>query len=277
MTSSAGMKVFVGCSTAPQNIGVILHGSILSLEIMCDARSIVTTNPLSQHAIATAALTSQQACPATGRIGIPMAVRSLLSAILIVSLLIIGGCQASGPKRLDTATASVDQTREQLEAGADQIDEVMASLDAMRGAQDMGKAFGRYAKAVDRLETTADRVRARREAMRARMEDHLQKWNEELAGINNQDMRQISSQRHAELTEALQQLGQALDTLKAAYEPLISDLRDIRLVLANDLSVGGLKVAQPAIDEAIKHAAAVRGEITKTNVALDQAVSQFKR
>ena len=88
---------------------------------------------------------------------------------------------------------------------------------------------------------------------------------------------QISAQRRQELEATLTEVGRMMDTLKDRYEPFMSDLRDIELVLANDLSVGGIRVAEPIINAAIEKAAETRNAVDSAERALASAIAAFER
>lgn len=201
---------------------------------------------------------------------------SILACLGLFAALPLTGC-ASRTQSLDTATAGVADTRAQLTAGADQVDAVMASLKGFTNTPDMAVAFKQYNDEVKEMESVAEKVRARRAAMQTRVQDHVDKWQAELANIQGEQARQISSDRQARFVESLKQLGAAMDALKADYEPFISNLHDIQLVLANDLSVGGLKVAQPLITDAAKQAEEVKASINTANAKLGEAVAEFQR
>ena len=200
----------------------------------------------------------------------------------------LGGCASSPTKGLDTATASVAETRSQLRAGSEQVDAVLASLRGFLSTEaaadeeapepvDLTSAYKTYRSELGRLDKIAQRARARRAAMEARMNDHLVQWEMELNDINNEQARQISAQRRQELEGTLTEVGRMLDTLKDRYEPFMSDLRDIELVMANDLSVGGIRVAEHIINDAIAKAAETKNAIDAAERAMAAAIATFER
>ncbi len=190
---------------------------------------------------------------------------------------LFSACAATGPQRLDTATSSVEDLRSQLARGDAHVEAVIAALEAFEGTEDISRSFKDFQRALKELETSASRVRARTAAMRTRVQDHIEKWEAELAGIESEEAREISADRRQELEAAFEQLNAAMQDLKTEYEPLISSLRDVQLVLANDLSSGGLAAAESLIADAITKARAVSASVASTNDALEQAISQFKR
>ncbi len=210
---------------------------------------------------------------------------TLSASLLIGAALFLGACSSSPTKSLDTATASVADLRAQLDNGEKQVDAVIESLRGFRPPAaeeadqpyDLEEAFSRYRSELARLEKAADRARARRAAMRVRMNDHLEKWQTELENISSEQAKQISAQRREQLAAVLEQLAGMLDELKADYQPFLSNLKDIELVLANDLSTGGLAVTEPLIADAATQAAEVKQSIANTEQSLAQAIAAFER
>jgi hypothetical protein len=212
--------------------------------------------------------------------------RFRVAVLLFVSVVTIVGCGTSRTDSLDTATAGVGETRDMLATGSEQVDAVVMALQAMmppRGDQDgdqpvdLKKAFDQYRKEVNRLEEVADKVRARHAAMEARLEEHITTWEAELANISSDRAREISDRRRAELGEVLVKLGETLEMLKEDYDPFVSILRDIELVLANDLSVGGVAAVEPLMTDAVSEGQEVKESIQRTQEALADAIAEFQR
>jgi len=200
-----------------------------------------------------------------------------LGVVLGATALLSSACATSRVGRLDTATASVDQLRTQLTQGSARIDQVNESLRAFGETDDLESEFKEYTRELDRLEKAASQVRSRRAAMQARMADHVEKWQQDLADVQSEEIREVSAARQAQLVSALERLSVALDALKAEYQPYISNLRDIELLLANDLSVGGVAVAGPLIDDAISRGEDVKRTIETADDELDRAIAEFRR
>lgn len=211
--------------------------------------------------------------------------RTLGAAVL--GTLLVGGC-ASSPAGIDTATAGVAETRTQLMEGKEDVGEVLAALGAFRTQTDaetgeaqppadLKKAFDRYRSALKDLEKSAEKARARRVAMETRIQEHIVKWQAEIENISSEQAREISAQRMARLEEVLHELGDALEGLGDVYEPFIANLRDIELVLANDLSRGGVAAIQPIIRDVSGQASDIQRAIANVDERMASTISEFER
>jgi hypothetical protein len=120
--------------------------------------------------------------------------------------------------------------------------------------------------------------RKQAEAMRTKGQDYFKEWEAEQAKINNEDIKTRSVQRRAEVEQAFSRINDKSQTLKDAYQPLMSDLKDIRTALNNDLTPGGIAAIKPIADRVAKEgvsekdaAGAVESEFTALGVKMSAA------
>jgi hypothetical protein len=195
--------------------------------------------------------------------------RPARALVLALAALSLSGCATpAGPRRLDTATASVAETNRLLLEGRDEVERVVTAMNALAPSADLPSGFRRFSSAIDNLERMADRVRARNAAMTARARDHLRAWERELLEISGDAAREIGQQRRAAFAADFAALQQKMDALSTAFDPFMSDLHDLRLVMANDLTAGGLSVAAPLMKDANSRAEAVKKAIEEASAAL---------
>ena len=70
------------------------------------------------------------------------------------------------------------------------------------------------------------------------------KWDKESAQIQNENIRSRSEARQAEVGGKFSQISQTYEETKLAFQPFMSDLREVQKYLAMDLTAGA--VAGPA-------------------------------
>jgi hypothetical protein len=58
--------------------------------------------------------------------------------------------------------------------------------------------------------------------------------------------------------QSFQRLNEKTQTLKNAYQPMMSDLQDIRTALNNDLTAGGVTAIRPIADRVAREATSVK-------------------
>ena len=60
----------------------------------------------------------------------------------------VAGCGSSGPKRLDTATASIAETSDLLQEGTEQVELVVERMNDLPSAKNRKKAFAKFSNDV---------------------------------------------------------------------------------------------------------------------------------
>jgi len=186
--------------------------------------------------------------------------RRILPFTLVAISLIGVGC-SSGYNKGTKTSESIMSTADQLAQGREQIDKVNASLTNLSNAQpgqDLRPLYKDYSSNVDKLDSIAADVRKQAEAMRSKGQAYFHEWETEQAKINNEDIKTRSVQRRAEVEQAFSRINDKSQRLKDAYQPLMSDLKDIRTALNNDLTPGGIAAIKPIADRVAKETVVVK-------------------
>lgn len=206
---------------------------------------------------------------------LPRLFTAVLSTVVAASFL---GCASStGPQRLDTTNASISDIGTQLEQGAERLDTLLASMDALENSENLDRAFRDFERAVDNLEQTAERVRSRRVALEARAADHIAQWRRESAQITSDSAQEISAQRRQEFERSVATVSGKLADLRAQYDPFVSQLKDLRLVLANDLTRPGVDLTRTLRASIAERSKGLREASANARQALDTARADFAR
>jgi hypothetical protein len=105
-------------------------------------------------------------------------------------------------------------------------------------------AYEAFAKAVHRLEVDSIKVRARTQAMRARGDAYFEHWEKYLAGVDNQQVRQLAGQHRPELKQSFERAQQASQQVREVFRPFLSDLQKLRAVLEADPSLARIDASK---------------------------------
>jgi chromosome segregation ATPase len=203
----------------------------------------------------------------------------LLTAVLstVVAASFLGCASPTGPQRLDTTNASISDIGAQLEQGGERLDAVLTSMDALDTNEDLDRAFRDFQRAVSNLEQTAERVRSRRIALEARAAEHIAQWRRESAQLTSDSAQEISAQRRQEFERSVATVTAKLADLRAQYDPFVSKLRDLQLVLANDLTRPGVDLTRPLRATIAEQSKGLREASANARQALDTARADFAR
>lgn len=198
-----------------------------------------------------------------------------LSAVVTASL---WGCASpTGAQRLDTTNASIADINARLDEGGNRLDAVLASMDALDTNENIDRAFRDLQRAISNLEQTAERVRSNRVALESRASQHVAKWRAESAKLSSESAQEISAQRRAEFERSVATVTARLTDLRAQYDPFISQLRDLQLVLANDLTRPGIDRTRPIRAAIAAQSKGLREASDNARLALETAKADFER
>ncbi|MCI0659050.1 MAG: DUF2959 family protein, partial [Acidobacteria bacterium] len=106
------------------------------------------------------------------------------------------------------------------------------------------------------------------EKAKSQREDYLKAWKKDQDKIQNEQLKQASEARRAELEPLIKQISEGLTSASKNFTPLLQNLNDLNLFLGNDLSAHGFTTAQPLIAECNKSAEIVKEDVEKANEGL---------
>ena len=129
------------------------------------------------------------------------------------------------------------------------VDTAMSSLDevSVQANRNPRLAYDAFAKVVHRLEVDSIKVRAHTLAMRARGDAYFERWEKYLAGVDNEQVRQLAEQHRPELKRSFEQAQQASQQVREVFRPFLSDLQKLRAVLEADPSLARIDAAKSLI------------------------------
>ena len=178
-----------------------------------------------------------------------MKTKSIITNLLsLASVVVFAGCgTTSGYKQADKTGEGIAEFREAILNGKKAIDDTMNSLSqvAASATTNPRKAFERYSKDVANLESAANDARKCSQEVKDKGKAYFAQWEKQLAEVKNPDIRALAVERKAKLQQAFDTIRQYAEPLKAQFNPWLSDLKDLRQYLANDLTIAGVDAAKP--------------------------------
>jgi hypothetical protein len=194
-----------------------------------------------------------------------------------VGLTTVSGCTNSGVKSQNTATSSLQEVEDGLQGGMKQVDQIALYLTDMQQGRDLESNYSNFRKELARLEKTADSVRSRRAAMATRTEAHAEKWKADMASLSSEAAKEQTAQRMDTYKQSVATVAQTMDQVKDSYEAYVSDLKDIDLILGNDLSVQGVSMISETINQAIEKGKQLKSQTQRAMNSIASARSEFAR
>ena len=153
-----------------------------------------------------------------------------------VAAVLIGCASTETARKEPTLRDDFHEYRQIVVQAMDQVDTTLRALDEIsaQANRDPRPAYEAFAKAVHRLEVDSIKVRARTQAMRARGDAYFEHWEKYLAGVNNEQVRQLAEEHRPELKRSFEQAQQASQQVREVFRPFLSDLQKLRAVLEAD-------------------------------------------
>jgi hypothetical protein len=190
-------------------------------------------------------------------------------ALLLTALATPGLAQAS--KKGEKAADSLKALAKEVQAGEAQVGAVTSTLDQLvnRQNKDLRKAYKAYDKEVKRLGDIASNARKRRDGLLANRESYLKAWDQDLAKIQNEDIRARSSDRRQKVQVELDKLAELAKKVGESYRAFEANVLDIQRALGADLTPGGVQAIAPVANEARKNAVPLRDSLNGLHQQLE--------
>src|SRR5262245_12155193 len=159
--------------------------------------------------------------------------------------------------------ASITKAADQIDLGIQQLDATVAALHAITESPtgDLKAQRKSYEKSLASLESTADNVAGLAAEMREKGKAYCYQWEQQLATIQNEDIKERSAERRQAIEAGFSKLQENYTTAKDAFHPLLNDLRDIRTALQADMTMEGIETLKPVSKKVDKEAASVSKEL----------------
>jgi len=190
---------------------------------------------------------------------------------LTVAVAVLAGCASHNYDKGTATAAGLKESADKISAADGQLNATLASLNNLveRPQADLRPQYKQFSDNVDDLGSLAKNVKDSVTAMRENGKEFFDQWSKELAGIQNEDIRNRSAARQKEVSDALMDVKRSYAETEIAFKPFMSDLRDIQKYLGTDLTPAGVASMK---DVAAK--ANTTGATLKTSV--DKLTADFK-
>jgi hypothetical protein len=173
-----------------------------------------------------------------------------LSLVLAATVVLETGCANTGVSRqANEAGAGVAEFRQVVFKVRIALSATLTALDQLTVDADgnLRTAFRRFDESLHQLEVDSVQARARADAIRARGDAYFEEWEEQLSGAGNDQSGQAALERRAQLRRTFGEIRRTSQQAREEFKPFLSNLRDLRVVLGNDLSLTGIDAAKVLI------------------------------
>lgn len=197
--------------------------------------------------------------------------RSLYSlcTVVFIFIIVLSGCAITGRERAADTATSMQAVEADYQQALVQIDETNAALEALVRPQqdDTKEAFDVYTKNVREMEKLGEELTKHTEKMSTQGNTYLAEWENAYTGS---EIRALSEQRRIEVRELYAKIPNASVGVKGALQSYLTDIKEIQMYLANDLTPQAINAIRPVTRKTV-----VDGDNLKT--AIRPVLSAFDR
>jgi hypothetical protein len=161
---------------------------------------------------------------------------------------VLAGCASAGYRRSEQTAFSLQSSANRIERAGLQVQLAVATLnDLINNPQpDLRPQFEKFSAAVGKADSLVTSIREADETLQARSTVYFDNWDQELAAIQNDDIRASGQARKLEVLSRCNNVRNNCLTAQTQASPLLSDLNDIQRFLSSDLTPGGLTAIRDA-------------------------------
>jgi DNA repair exonuclease SbcCD ATPase subunit len=180
-------------------------------------------------------------------------------------LAILTGCASKGYEKANVTGTALQAAAEKINQGNAQLTRVMAALNNLveRPQPDLRPQFDKFSADLNDLQSLAQDVNDKATDMQAKGQGYFADWNQQLAAIQNEDIRAHSEERKKEVQAKFQTINGSYQDAKTLFTPFMSDLQDIKTYLSSDLTAGGIDSIKKTVAKANKEVPSLQKAIGK--------------
>lgn len=182
---------------------------------------------------------------------------------------------AAGYKLADKTGESIAEFRDEIVNLKKSVDATMAALDkvVLTAATDPRKAFKDFDKSLPRVDDSAKKAKKRAEDMKSRGQAYFKDWEKELDSVNNPEIRKLANERKAKLQSTFDSIKNFMEPARDKFNSWLSNLKDLKNYLGNDLTIGGVDAAKDLIAKAKDDGHEVQQNLDKVIAELNTIVA----
>jgi ABC-type transporter Mla subunit MlaD len=190
------------------------------------------------------------------------------SVALAAALSLFAACKSTGGAASSTVSDLKDLRAELAEGRGAVTGATTALQELAKEGGDMAAEFKTFDKAVDTVAKQSTRVRKITDSIAKRRDAFLQSWDESLATMQNESMRERASERREKVVSTFEDLQESGQEARRSFDAWMSDVVDARTYLENDLNPTGVK----SLDKSIK---SIVGGADDVNEDMDDLVEKL--
>jgi hypothetical protein len=201
----------------------------------------------------------------------------LLTALILSVITCLVGCATTGMERSEKTMTTMQTVADEINQIAAQMDATGASLEDLPkvGQSNVKSAFDSYSANVVKMVNLQEQFTLKADEMKARGKEYFAEWKKQGDAYTNPQIRDLSEQRRAALSEVYGKIAEASIGVKEVFQTYMSDIKEIQTFLSNDLTPKGINAITPITGKVMPDAAGLKDAMNRVQTAINAAKAEM--
>jgi seryl-tRNA synthetase len=197
---------------------------------------------------------------------------AIFTTLLLSIASFLGGCATTGMDRSVKTSNSIRDVDSEIRKLILQIDATSKSLDFLvgSGGSDLKKSYNAYSDNVAKLDSEGKRVIKRMDEMKSHSKEYFAEWEKQGVAYTNPEISTLSEERRTKLAEIYARVPAAAAGVKSSYMAYLTNLKEIKSYLSNDLTAKGVETIDPVAKKAVQDLEVLKTSLQPVIAALDE-------
>jgi DNA repair ATPase RecN len=197
---------------------------------------------------------------------------AIFTTLLLSTASFLGGCATTGMDRSVKTSNSIRDVDSEIRKLIVQIDATSKSLDNLvgSGSSDLKKSYNSYSDNVDKLDSEGKRVLKRIDEMKSHSKEYFAEWEKQGVAYKNPEISALSEERRTKLAEIYARVPAAAAGVKSSYLSYLTNLKEIKSYLSNDLTAKGIETIDPVAKKTVQDLEVLKTSLQPVIAALDE-------
>lgn len=202
---------------------------------------------------------------------------AIFTTLLLSTAPFLGGCATTGMDRSVKTSNSIRDVDSEIRKIMVQIDVTAKSLDSLVSTDNpnLKKSFDTYSKELNKLEHEGKQVIKRMDEMKTHSKEYFSEWDKEGAALKNPELSALSEERRSKLADIYARVPAAGAGVKSSYLSYLSNLKEIKTYLSNDLTPKGVETVKPIAKRSVHDMDTLKTSLEPVITALDEIKSEL--
>ncbi len=184
---------------------------------------------------------------------------------LAATLALLAGCASHSYDKGAATSNALSSTADAVSLVSTNVNGVLAAMNNLtfKSAGDLRDQYDVFVSASKSLDSSIANLDAKVIALRVTATDYVTNWNNQMAAIQNEELRKRSADRKDEVSGKINDVETSYQSVTNSLVPFTSDIKDVQTYLGTDLTPTGLNTIKDIVAKTKVDAVPLRDSIKK--------------